>query len=383
MRLIFVSLGYHPDSIGGAYRYIADVAERLAQRGHKVSVIYPVPTGISTQRDTLNGVERLRFPDADGLFFSNWNTENRNARVLWLEATGYGREPALTILCHAFFGPLLHVAAPNALFLFTGPWAEEYRFAQQARERGPGRKVLDVVVRRTMRVAESQALRRCRAIVTISEYYQRELPRWHGEGLPPVRVMFGGVDLERFQPPADRAAVRSKWHLPEHQFLFLTVRRLDPRMGLANLIRAFAAVVQSYPNALLWLAGRGPDAPNLEALIRELKLEHKVRLLGFVAEEDLPSLYAAADCTLMPSLDLEGFGLSTVESLACGTPVLGTRAGATPELLEPLRADLLFPPDDIARLEHRLEQILEHPHSLPSRTECRHTPKTVFRGSNR
>lgn len=378
MRLIFVSLGYHPDSVGGAYRYIADIAERLVQRGHKVSVIYPVPTGTAATRDVLNGVERLRFPDADGFFFSNWNTENRNARALWLETTGYGKELALTIICHAYFAPLLHIAAPNALFLFTGPWAEEYRFAQQARERNPGRQVLDVVVRRTMRVAEGQALRRCRAIVTISQYYERELPVWHGEGLPPVRVIFGGVDLQRFQPPADRAIVRAKWHLPEHQFLFLTVRRLDPRMGLSNLIRAFGLVTQTHPNALLWLAGRGPDAPNLEVLIRELKLESKVRLLGFVAEEDLPSLYAAADCTLMPSLDLEGFGLSTVESLACGTPVLGTRAGATPELLEPLRADLLFPPGDVGGLEHRLEQILEHPHSLPTREECRRYAEERF-----
>lgn len=378
MHLIFVSLGYHPDSVGGAYRYIADVAERLAQRGHKVSVIYPVPKGISTAPDTLNGVERLRFPDADGFFFSNWNTENRNARALWLAATSYGKEPVLTIICHAYFGPLLHVAAPNALFLFTGPWAEEYRFAQQARERSPGRQVLDVVVRRTMRVAEGQALRRCRAIVTISQYYERELPRWHGEGLPPVRVIFGGADLQRFRPAADRAAVRAKWHLAGQHFLFLAVRRLDPRMGLTGLVRAFALITQSHPNALLWLAGRGPEASSLEALIRELKLESKVRLLGFVPEEDLPLLYAAADCTLMPSLDLEGFGLSTVESLACGTPVLGSRSGATPELLEPLSADLLFSPGDVGGLENRLEQVLEHPHTLPAREACRRYAEERF-----
>lgn len=371
MRLIFVTLGYHPDSVGGAYRYIADLAERLAARGHKVSVIYPVPKGISTERDTLNGVERFRYQDAEGMFFANWNTENRKARTLWLEATGYGRERALTIICHAFFSPLLHISGSSTLFLFTGPWAEEYRFAQQARELGVGRKALDVVIRRTMRISEGQALRRCCAIVTISQYYERELPVWHGEGLPPIRVIFGGVDLERFQPPKDRAAVRAHWKLSDSDFLFLTVRRLDPRMGLMNLIRAFAPVALNYPNARLWLAGRGPDAPHLEALIRELKLEHHVRLLGFVPEEDLPSLYAAADCALMPSLALEGFGLSTVEALACGTPVMGTLSGATPELLEPLDPHLLFPPDDVTMLTHRLENVLEHPASLPTREKCR------------
>ncbi len=371
MRLIFVTLGYHPDSVGGAYRYIADLAERLAARGHKVSVIYPVAAGTSLQRDTLNGVERWRYPDATGMFFANWNTENRNVRALWLEITRYGHEPALTILCHSFFSPLLHVAGPSSLFLFTGPWAEEYRFAQQARDLGVGRKALDVVIRRTMRVSEGQALRRCRAIVTISQYYQQELPRWHGEGLPPVKVIFGGVDLQHFQPPANRAAVRTQWKLADRDFLFLTVRRLDPRMGLGNLIRAFAPVALNYPNARLWLAGKGPDAPQLEALIRELKLETHVRLLGFVPEADLASLYGAADCTLMPSLDLEGFGLATVESLACGTPVLGTRSGATPELLEPLDPHLLFEPGNVVALTQRLEKVLQQPASLPSRERCR------------
>lgn len=378
MRLIFVTLGYHPDSVGGAYRYIADLAERLAQRGHKVAVIYPVAKGQPTTRDTLNGVERYRYPDAHGMFFANWNTENRNARALWLEATRYGAEPAITVLCHAFFSPLLHISGPNSVFLFTGPWAEEYRFAQQARALGMGRKALDVVIRRTMRISEGQALRRCRAIATISQYYQRELPRWHGEGLPPVRVIFGGVDLQRFQPPADRGAIREKWKLIGRDFLFLTVRRLDPRMGLHSLIRSFAPVALNYPNARLWLAGKGPDAPQLEALIRELKLEHHVTLLGFVPEADLPSLYAAADCTLMPSLDLEGFGLATVESLACGTPVIGTRSGATPELLDPLDAQLLFEPGDVSGLTRKLEKVLQQPLALPDREKCRRYAEERF-----
>jgi glycosyltransferase involved in cell wall biosynthesis len=378
MRLIFVSLGYHPDSVGGAYRYLADLAERLAQRGHKVAVIYPVAAGVSLERDTLNGVERLRYPDAQGMFFANWNTENRNARLLWLEATGYGAVPAFTILCHAFFSPLLHITGPSSLFLFTGPWAEEYKFAQQARDLGVGRKALDVVIRRTMSISEGQALRRCRAIATISQYYQQELPRWHGEGLPPIRVIFGGVDLQRFQPPADRSADRQHWKLADRDFLFLTVRRLDPRMGLGNLIRAFAPVALNYPNARLWLAGKGPDAPHLEALLRELKLEQHVRLLGFVPETELASLYGAADCTLMPSLDLEGFGLATVESLACGTPVMGTRSGATPELLAPLDSQLLFEPGDVAALTQKLQQVLQQPSVLPSRDRCRRHAEEHF-----
>jgi glycosyltransferase involved in cell wall biosynthesis len=56
-------------------------------------------------------------------------------------------------------------------------------------------------------------------------------------------------------------------------------------------------------------------------------------MIGFVADEDLATLYASADLFVLPTLTLEGFGLVTVEALACGTPVIGTPVGATPEIL--------------------------------------------------
>jgi glycosyltransferase involved in cell wall biosynthesis len=91
--------------------------------------------------------------------------------------------------------------------------------------------------------------------------------------------------------------------------------------------------------------------------------------LGFIPEGVLADHYAAADCSVMPSVDLEGFGLSTVESLACGTPVIGTRRGATPEILEPLSANLLY--DAPTDLPAKLRAVLKEPSLLPSSQECR------------
>ena len=73
-----------------------------------------------------------------------------------------------------------------------------------------------------------------------------------------------------------------------------------------------------------------------------LGLDKHVTFLGFVTEAELPRYYQAADVFVLPTRELEGFGLVTAEALACGTPVLGTRVGATPELLEPLDARLVF-----------------------------------------
>lgn len=142
-------------------------------------------------------------------------------------------------------------------------------------------------------------------------------------------------------------------------------------MGLSQLIEAFATVAQPFPQARLWLAGDGSQRGELQGRIDSHKLAGRVRLLGFVAEADLPALYNAADCTLMPSLDLEGFGLATVESLACGTPVLGSRAGATPELLAPLSEALLFDTVPPAKLSNKLRTILQGQQILPGRAQCR------------
>jgi glycosyltransferase involved in cell wall biosynthesis len=91
--------------------------------------------------------------------------------------------------------------------------------------------------------------------------------------------------------------------------------------------------------------------------------------LGFVPEAELPLRYAAADCTVMPSLDLEGFGLATVEALACGTPVLGSRRRATPEILEPLDNALLY--DSRDELVRKMKAAVANPRVLPTREKCR------------
>ena len=134
-------------------------------------------------------------------------------------------------------------------------------------------------------------------------------------------------------------------------------------MGLEILIRAMAILRRHVPEVLLLIGGMGSLRDDLESLTASLDLNDHVRFVGFVPDEQLPLYYQAADLFVLPTRELEGFGLVTVEALACGTPVLGTPVGATPEILLPLRSDLIFPgtdPDAIAQL------ILEHHQRLRS-----------------
>jgi len=91
----------------------------------------------------------------------------------------------------------------------------------------------------------------------------------------------------------------------------------------------------------------------LETQVKELKLEEVVSLRGFISEEHLPLYYQMADFFILPTIALEGFGLITVEAMACGTPVLGTPVGGTREILNKFDPGFLFKdtkPESMAKL---------------------------------
>lgn len=368
MHFIFLSLGYHPDLIGGAYRYVTELAVRLVGRGHEVEVIVPNPGNRLAAREVRGGVTLHRYPDQKGGGWMSWRAENRAAQAVLRERLG---PETFVVFHHGYFSPCLPGLEARSAYFFYGPWGLEYLFARQAARRSWPRRVLDHLVASRLAAAERRLLRGVRRIFVTSRYVELRLPVWHGSGLAPVEVVFAGVDVDLFSPAKDRAALRRSLGLAERDFLFVTVRRLDPRMGLLTLVDAFGRAATAFPQARLWLAGTGSQKAELEARVRALGLEGRVKLVGFVPEADLPGFLSAADCALMPSLDLEGFGLATVEALACGTPVLGSKAGATPEVLSALGPDLLFETGSVDSLATHLQAVLANPQRLPGRERCR------------
>src|SRR5437870_1046205 len=189
---------------------------------------------------------------------------------------------------------------------------------------------------------ERACLRRASRIQVLSDYSAEQLWQLYRIAADRLVKIPGGADLTTFRPAEDRAAVRARLGLPKEAPLLLTVRNLELRMGLDTLLRAMPQVVARRVDAQLLIAGAGSLRADLESLAAALGVGAHVRFLGFVPEGDLPRYYQAADCFVLPTRELEGFGLVTVEALACGTPVLGTPIGATPELLDPLDRSLLF-----------------------------------------
>jgi len=373
VHFVFTTLGYHPDQTGGAFRYVTEIAEGLAGLGHTVHVVYPNPDAKATAEvlEQRLGVHLHRFPAHRATFVSNWLDRN-NAALERLKVARPADYPSILVSCHGYFASAVARSGEPIVSLFTGPWAEEFLFSKRmAKHPKFRRRVVAPILRKVERVA----LKRSMSILTISQYYQDNLKKWHPEIWRPVHVLNGGVKLDQFRPPEKVSVLRESLRLKADDFLFLTVRRLEPRMGLIELVDAFQAVAHEFPKAQLWIGGSGALKTALELRIKIFGLEDRVRLLGFIPEIDLPKFYAAAHCTVMPSIDLEGFGLATVESLACGTPVIGSRRGATPEILEPLGARLLFEPEDLAA---KMREVLKDPSQLPTAKVCREYAELRF-----
>ena len=377
LRVLMVSDVSPARPEGGGERMLREQASRLAARGLRVRVLSRArPDGVHEPLD-LDGVHVRHFPidhrSAVGFVRSSILAARRAT------SEDLAESPADVLHLHqplAGYGALLSPAARRLpmLYSFYSPAPLEYRarHGMTRRHRGGFTGVFGAA---GLWLVERACLRRARLIHVLSDFSAHQLKALYGVAPERIVKIPGAVELQRFRPAADRAAVRRELGLPEGHPLLLTVRNLESRMGLDLLLRAMARVRARVPEALLLIGGAGSLRAELEALSAALGLDGHVRFLGFIPDRALPAFYQAADVFVLPTRELEGFGLVTVEALACGTPVLGTRVGATPEILAPLSPSLIFrglTPEILAEdLTRLLETLADAAAATRLREECR------------
>jgi glycosyltransferase involved in cell wall biosynthesis len=186
--------------------------------------------------------------------------------------------------------------------------------------------------------------RRARRVIAVSQATAHDLTRLLGISPRRIDVIYNGVDSVFFvRDPEAVAAFRRQAGWPE-QFI-LSLGTLEPRKNYGVLIEAYALYRQmsARPLPLLIAGGRGWDYEAIFTRVAQLDLTPHVVFLGFVPAATLPWLYNAATLFVYPSR-YEGFGLPVVEAMACGVPVITTRASSLPEVAG--TAAWLLDPDD-------------------------------------
>ena len=225
--------------------------------------------------------------------------------------------------------------------------------------------------------------RRSTRVMVLSEYMKRRVQQLYFIPEDKIVVNPGGVDLTQFYPAADRQKLKIKLGFPDAAVHLLTIRNLEPRMGVDNLIRAAGLLKERGVDFHLTIGGEGPEKSRIAGLIDEHGLTDTITMAGFIPSAHLQEYYSAADFFIMPTRRLEGFGLVTVESMACETPVLGTPVGGTREILTRIDSRLLFrgkEPGDMARgIENAVHEIYANPDSYNElRTKCRRHARSNY-----
>ncbi len=175
-----------------------------------------------------------------------------------------------------------------------------------------------------LRMLIPRSLRRADAIIAVSEFTRDEIIRYYGVSPERITVIRNAAppQFSRRATTEEIETVRSRYHLPS-QYIF-SLGTMQPRKNIPFLVAAFARVADKMPDVDLVLSGR--RAYNFDRAIEKTiaqfpHIMHRIHFTGFIADDDLPAVYAAAKTFVFPSL-YEGFGIPIVEALSQGTRVL-------------------------------------------------------------
>jgi L-malate glycosyltransferase len=181
----------------------------------------------------------------------------------------------------------------------------------------------------------------------------------HADGIPAPRVatVHEGIDPDRIAG-IEPVSVHGEFWLPTRAPIVGNIGALVPHKGQRHLVDAAALVVRDVPDARFIVLGEGELRPALEHQVKSLHLEKHVALPGFRA--DAVALLKTFDVFVMSS-ETEGLGTSILDAMACGRPVVGTRTGGIPEVIEDGVTGLLVEPTNPRALAQAITDLLRDP----------------------
>jgi glycosyltransferase involved in cell wall biosynthesis len=341
--VLFTRNLFLPEDLGGN-RYPYETIRRLGARGHPVTVVTP----------------RLhdRWPDLPNVRFRFYPVLRPHAMVshasnLLAGMAALRRERGYPVAIAGSYEAGLAIGVLKIaplVFLFHSEFYSEW-----VQRQGPLRRA----IRAYMAAFERQVFAYSRRIVAVSRFSARQIANRDPAAGPKIRIVPTGVDTQFFRWPDDgsKRAVREELGWSGEEPLVLGVGRLAGVKQFDRLVTAFAAAVaQGMPGRLV-IAGEGPERLRLERLVATYGLADRVCLAGHCEPPRLRALMQAADLQVCSSA-FENLSLAILEGMACGTPVLGTPGGGTPELVGVVDPALVLSDDQPHTLADALPSLL-------------------------
>lgn len=216
-----------------------------------------------------------------------------------------------------------------------------------------------------LRQVLARALRGADVLYAVSEYTAQRVRALVGASGPPVDVLRARVDAGRFSPSVDGGAARKRLGIAREAPVVLCLGRLVPRKGVDRLVDAMPAIRARVPDAVLVVAGTGPEYNALRR--RAAGTDAPIVFAGRVADEEAPLMYAAASVFALPvadrwfGLEIEGLGVVLLEAAATGVPCVTGRSGGTPEAVLDGRTGFVVDGHDVGAIGERIAWLLSNP----------------------
>jgi glycosyltransferase involved in cell wall biosynthesis len=351
---------------GGQNVYVAQIAKQLARLGYLVDIFTRRDSEFQEQAvDWLPGVRVIHVPAGPAHFVP------KEAMLPYMEQFGrfvirFARRQKLPYdLMHANFFMSGMVARQVRKSLGT-PFV--MTFHALGRVRRLNQKDADTFP--DIRFAiEERLMQEADRIIAECPQDQADMEQLYGAPTDRIDIVPCGFDPDEFWPVTLDA--RQRLGLGQDEFIVLQLGRMVPRKGVDNVIRAIAILKHQYQvRARLLVVGGNAEHPDpvatpelgrLMALTRSLDVEDSVTFTGQRRREQLRYYYSAAN-VFVTTPWYEPFGITPVEAMACGTPVVGTAVGGIKTTVVDGETGCLVPPNDPEALAERLAWLHRHPH---------------------
>jgi len=199
-------------------------------------------------------------------------------------------------------------------------------------------------------IMQKKVVKKLHNIVTVSDCSRQDIAADFGIQPAGISVVHNGIDTEVFHPiPGIERSQR---------MLMATASADAPLKGLRYLLKAYARLLERFPDLELLLVSKPRPGGKTERLVKSLGIADKVKFVSGISTEQMVQFYAQATIAIVPSV-YEGFGLPAGEAMACGVPVISTDGGALPEVIGD--AGVIVPAKSVKALEQAIAQLLEDP----------------------
>lgn len=355
MKIAFVTFEFPPLFIGGAGVYAMNITRELASRGHRVVVFAPALRDGAHEVPTHIGVQLHRVPI--------------NSKLPWAGLQFWLQLPQA-----------IKRAEQNGQFDLVHFNGCSYWFAQRKLAKAPHIMTVHHLVHDTIDCCNEGYLSRIRDIsgetspilpyierrgieavdhlIAVSDYTRRRIMDVYGVMPDKVETTHSAIDFnERTFSPEELDQTRARLGIPDLPIILFVGRVDDRRKGLDHLLQAFEKVSQTQ-RACLLVVGSGNQTV-ARRLAASLRIKRNVFFAGTVREDTLRKCYALCTVYVCPSR-LEGFGLTLLEAMAAGKPVVATNVGSIPELVSAHNGSLVDS-GDIDALSSRIGEYLAKP----------------------